>query len=50
MAVAGEVPLDYTSTALALELERRGRRPVVLFEKVQGHGGRLLANLFASTR
>ena len=29
LTISEEVPLDYTSTALALELERRGRRPEV---------------------
>ena len=48
LTIAGEVPLDYTSTALALELERRGQRPVLLFEHVAGHELRLAANLFAA--
>ena len=48
LAVTDEVPLDYTSTALTLELERRGRQPVLLFNRVQGHDLRLAANLFAS--
>lgn len=48
LTIVEEVPLDYTSTALALELERRGRRPVLLFERVAGHELRLAANLFAA--
>ncbi len=48
LTIAEEVPLDYTSTALALELERRGQRPVLLFEHVAGHELRLAANLFAA--
>lgn len=48
LTVADEVPLDYTATALTLELERRGQHPVLLFERVAGHDLRLVANLFAS--
>jgi len=48
LTITEEVPLDYTSTAVALELERRGRRPILLFERVAGHDARLVANLFAS--
>jgi 2,5-furandicarboxylate decarboxylase 1 len=48
LTITEEVPLDYTSTALALELERRGQQPVLLFNRVQGHDMRLAANLFAS--
>lgn len=48
LTIAEEVPLDYTSTALALELARRGRQPVLLFERVAGHDLKLAANLFAS--
>ncbi len=48
LTIADEVPLDYTSTALALALARRGRQPVLLFERVAGHDLRLAANLFAA--
>ncbi|MDR3573530.1 MAG: UbiD family decarboxylase [Anaerolineaceae bacterium] len=48
LTISEEVPLDYTSTALTLELERRGRRPVLFFEHVQGQTMPLAANLFAS--
>ena len=48
LTIAEEVPLDYTSTALTLELERRGRHPVLLFERVAGHELRLAANLFGA--
>ena len=48
LTIAEEVPLDYTSTALTLELERRGRHPVLMFERLAGHEGRLAANLFAA--
>jgi UbiD family decarboxylase len=46
--VAGEAPLDYTSTALTLALEKQGRSPVVLLNKLAGREGRLVANLFGS--
>jgi 2,5-furandicarboxylate decarboxylase 1 len=45
-----QVPLDYTSTALALALEKQGRYPVLLFDHLQGYPGQLVANLFASRR
>jgi UbiD family decarboxylase len=48
LTIPQEAPLDYTSTALTLELERRGRQPVLLFPKVQGYDLSLAANLFAS--
>ena len=48
LTIPEEVPLDYTATVLALELERRGRRPVLFFERVRGYQTRLVANLFAS--
>jgi UbiD family decarboxylase len=48
LTIAEEVPLDYTSTALTLELERCGRYPVLLFEHVAGHEMRLAANLFGA--
>ena len=39
-----------TTTALNLlaAIARRGQRPVLLFNRVQGHDLRLVANLFAS--
>ena len=45
-----QVPLDYTSTALALTMEKLGRYPVLLFDHIQGYPGRMVANLFASRR
>lgn len=48
LAITEETPLDYTSTALTLELERRGRQPILFFDRVQGHTMPLVANLFAS--
>ena len=35
LTISEEVPLDYTSTALTLELERHGRPPVLLFNRVR---------------
>ena len=46
--MADEVPLDYTSTALTLALEKQGRAPVVLLNRLAGREGRLVANLFGS--
>jgi len=48
LTISEEVPLDYTSTALALELERRGRRPILFFDHIKNHTVPLAANLFAS--
>ncbi len=48
LTIADEVPLDYTSTALALALARRGRQPVLWFERVAGYDIPLVANLFAA--
>jgi UbiD family decarboxylase len=50
LTIQEQVPLDYTSTAMALALEKQGHFPVLLFEHLQGHPGRLVANLFASRR
>lgn len=46
--VEERVPLDYTGTALALELEKRGRESVILLEDVDRAPFRVAANLFAS--
>ena len=48
LTISEEVPLDYTSTALALALEKQGRAPILLFERLEGHDFSLVANLFAS--
>jgi UbiD family decarboxylase len=47
-AVDDEVPADYTSTALTLALEKQGRAPVVLLNRLAGRSGRMVANLFGS--
>lgn len=46
--VEDEVPLDYTSTALTLALDKQGRAPVVLLNRLAEREGRLAANLFGS--
>ncbi|MFW2366635.1 MAG: UbiD family decarboxylase [Desulforhopalus sp.] len=43
-----EVPLDYTSTAVSVELEKRGRQAAILFNNITGHSQSLVANLCAS--
>lgn len=50
LEIPEEVPLDYTSTALTSLLEKDGRSPVLLFDRLRGFPGRLAANLFASRR
>ncbi|MFC2030619.1 UbiD family decarboxylase [Chloroflexota bacterium] len=50
LEISGGVPLDYTATALAFALEKQGRAPVLVFEKVEGYEYSLVANLFASRR
>lgn len=44
------VERDYTITACALELEREGRYPALLFNNVAGSPMPVLSNLFASRR
>jgi 4-hydroxy-3-polyprenylbenzoate decarboxylase len=48
LSIREEVPLDYTATALALALEKLGRLPILLFEKVKGYNTQVVANLCAS--
>lgn len=43
-----EVPLDYTSTAVSVELEKRGREAAILFKNIKGYNHPLVANLCAS--
>ena len=43
-----EVPLDYTSTAVSVELEKQGRDAAIFFENIKGHKHSLVANLSAS--
>jgi 2,5-furandicarboxylate decarboxylase 1 len=42
------VNLQYDITAHVLELEKRGRAPVLVFENLIGHPGTLVANVFGS--
>jgi 2,5-furandicarboxylate decarboxylase 1 len=44
------VDLAYETQALALELERRRRFPVLLFESVRGHAMPVVSNVMASRR
>jgi len=48
LRIADEVPLDHSATALAVALEKQGRLPILLFEKVKGYEFRVLANVCAS--
>lgn len=48
LAITSEVDLDYASTALAFELERRGRFPILSLERLKGSNIAMAANLFAS--
>lgn len=48
--IAEPVDLAYQMQALALELERRRRFPVLLFESVRGHAMPIVANVMASRR
>lgn len=50
LEISAPVERDYTMTACALELERQGRRPALLFNNVSGHSTPVLSNLFASRR
>jgi 2,5-furandicarboxylate decarboxylase 1 len=48
MRISEPLELDYRSTALVLELERRRQTPVVVIERPKGFDGPVIANLFAS--
>lgn len=43
-----EVPVDYTSTAVALELDKQGKEAVTLFNNIKGSETSLISNLFVS--
>ncbi len=43
-----EVPVDYTTTAVGVELERRGREAAILFNNIKGFENPMMANLCAS--
>ncbi|HEX3442927.1 MAG TPA: UbiD family decarboxylase [Pseudolabrys sp.] len=46
--VSEPIDLDFLPTALVLELEKRGREPVVIIEQPNGFDRPVVANLFAS--
>jgi UbiD family decarboxylase len=48
--IAEPVDLAYQMQALALELERRRRFPVLIFEQVRGHSIPVVSNVMASRR
>jgi 2,5-furandicarboxylate decarboxylase 1 len=48
--IAEPVDLAYQMQALALELERRRRFPVLLFEQVRGHSIPVISNVMASRK
>ena len=48
--VKEEVGLDYDLQAVVLELERRRRFPLLLFERVRGSETPIVANVMASRR
>ena len=48
--IAEPVDLAYQTQALALELERRRRFPLLIFEQVRGHSIPVVSNVTASRR
>src|ERR1700744_316465 len=44
------VALDYEISALTMEMDRRKRSPVLLFDNVKGSSFPILANMFGSRR
>jgi len=48
LEISQEVPLDYTATALALELDKQNQTPILFFDKIKDHDFRLVANICAS--
>jgi UbiD family decarboxylase len=50
LRVSEPVNLDYDVTALVMELEKQGRRPVVWFDKVGDSPFPVIANLFGTRR
>ena len=48
--IAEPVDVAYQMQALALELERRRRFPVLVFEQVRGHSIPVVSNVMASRR
>src|SRR5258708_13872369 len=50
LRIAEPVDLAYQMQALALELERRRRFPVLIFEQVRGHSIPVISNVMASRK
>src|SRR6266581_272505 len=50
MRISEPVDLAYQTQALALELERQRRFPVLIFEKIRGHTIPIVSNVMASRR
>jgi UbiD family decarboxylase len=48
LRISERIHLDYDATAICLELERRGRSPMVIFENVEGSRFPVLMNLYGS--
>src|ERR1700675_1209323 len=48
--ISEPVDLAYQTQALALELERRRRFPVLIFEQIRGHSIPVVSNVMASRR
>ena len=48
LEIEDEVPVDFTSTAMAFALEARGAYPVLHFKCLQGHQRSMMANICAS--
>ena len=46
--VKDQVALDYDATALTMELERAGRKPILVFEKVGDSRFPVVANVFGN--
>lgn len=50
LRISVPVDLEYETTALAFELERAGRTPVLVFDRVNGHAMPLVTNVAASRK
>src|SRR5262249_44820861 len=50
LRVREPVALDYEATALVMEMEKRGRAPVVWFDQVEGSRFPVVVNLFGARR
>lgn len=48
LRITQEVDLDYDSTAIAFELDRRRQSPLLIFEKVKGSRFPMLMNLYSA--